>query len=374
MDYETIIRYIILIGIVQGLLFNFFVFIKRKKFDNSLMYLNTVVLCLSLNNLREFVFDGDYFTSIFTYFYLSIPWHFLVVPMFYAFLIYYLKINDKLTSYLKFTYLIFIIESIVRISLILFVENFEVIFNEYMIIEEMFNAIYAIFIFYHIIKLMFLDINSIEKIASFDNLQWIRNILKFGMVLMVFWIIALTYYYFTRSAWVYDPLKISYSVLIYWLGYQGLIHSKVLNDRISLRKDLEYGTKNLNIKANSIRIKESNISDEKYRKEFLKIENYIIEQNRFLDPLISQEKLAEELKISVSQFSKLINVYSTNNFSDFINSLRIEQAKKLLSNDEFSAYTIVAIGLECGFNSKSTFYSAFKKFTSETPTAFRDKF
>jgi AraC-like DNA-binding protein len=68
------------------------------------------------------------------------------------------------------------------------------------------------------------------------------------------------------------------------------------------------------------------------------------------------------------------NSYSSYNFSDFINSLRVEQAKKFLSDNEFSQYTIVAIGLECGFNSKSTFYSAFKNFTSETPTTYRAQF
>ena len=86
------------------------------------------------------------------------------------------------------------------------------------------------------------------------------------------------------------------------------------------------------------------------------------------------ETITSELGLSKSHFSKLINTYSDFNFSDFINSLRVEQAKKFLSNNEFSAYTIVAIGLECGFNSKSTFYSAFKKFTSETPTSFRSQF
>jgi AraC-like DNA-binding protein len=86
------------------------------------------------------------------------------------------------------------------------------------------------------------------------------------------------------------------------------------------------------------------------------------------------ESVASDLGMSKSYFSKLVNSYSSYNFSDFINSLRVEQAKKFLSDDEFSQYTIVAIGLECGFNSKSTFYSAFKKFTSETPTSYREQF
>ncbi|WP_116039107.1 AraC family transcriptional regulator [Seonamhaeicola aphaedonensis] len=52
----------------------------------------------------------------------------------------------------------------------------------------------------------------------------------------------------------------------------------------------------------------------------------------------------------------------------------VEQAKKFLSNDEFSEYANVAIGLECGFNFKSIFYAAFKKFTSKTPIVFREEY
>jgi len=66
-----------------------------------------------------------------------------------------------------------------------------------------------------------------------------------------------------------------------------------------------------------------------------------------------------------------MNAHAGSNFPDYINKYRVKEAKKLLGDNNFSAYTIVAIGLECGFNSKSTFYYAFKKFTGLTPTAYR---
>jgi AraC-like DNA-binding protein len=112
----------------------------------------------------------------------------------------------------------------------------------------------------------------------------------------------------------------------------------------------------------------------KHDKDFKRIKDHIIENKLYLDPLLGADAITEELRISKSYMSKLINSYSQYNFSDFINSLRIEQAKKFLSNEEFSQYTNVSVGLECGFNSKSTFYSAFRKFTSQTPTEFKEKF
>jgi len=372
MNFDSIIKFIILIGIIQGLIFNLFLFFSRRKFDISIKYLNIVVLCLSLNNVREFVFEGDYFNDAFIYFYLSFPWHFLVVPMFYAFLIYYLRVSHKLPNYLKLTYSIFVIETLIRINIIVFSNNLEGLFADYVILEEMINAVYSIFIFYKIIKLIFFDENVLEGIYKFDNIRWIKNILKFGFFLMVLWVFAVIYYSFTRNAVVYDPLKVLYSILIYWLGYQSLIHSKILNDRIFLRDYIENSMVDLDKNFERTVLNERNKFEEKHKITFQNIENYIIDKHRYLDPLFSLERLSEEQNISVSVLSKIINNYSSYNFSDYVNSLRIEQAKKLLNDNTFDQYTIVAIGLESGFNSKSTFYTAFKKFTSQTPSEYRE--
>ena len=143
--------------------------------------------------------------------------------------------------------------------------------------------------------------------------------------------------------------------------------------------ELIQGTQKIKIPGIGVDLesKDIDLSDdffnEKHQADFEKIKNYIVKQKLYLNPLLSMESTALELGMSKSYFSKLINSYSDYNFSDFINSLRVKQAKKFLSDDEFSEYTIVAIGLECGFNSKSTFYSAFKKFTSKTPSAYRSQ-
>lgn len=84
--------------------------------------------------------------------------------------------------------------------------------------------------------------------------------------------------------------------------------------------------------------------------------------------------LAQELGLSTSHLSNLINTYSYYNFSDYINQLRVEYAKQLLIDKQYKQYTIIAIGLESGFNSKSTFYTAFKKFTGQTPAEYRQQY
>ena len=118
----------------------------------------------------------------------------------------------------------------------------------------------------------------------------------------------------------------------------------------------------------------SNNQSEKQKKLFKKINKYILEQKKYLDPYISLESLSEELNMSSGHLSNLINNNSKRHFSDYINDLRVKQVKKIIKDEEYANYTMVAIGLESGFNSKSTFYSAFKKFTNLSPTQFRKQF
>jgi AraC-like DNA-binding protein len=196
-----------------------------------------------------------------------------------------------------------------------------------------------------------------------------------GVFVIIFWAVAVIIKSVTGDETAYIPLRLSTSVLLYWIGYQGFYKYNIVQDRISLRQALtsESTVISSNFKEKTVKGIDE-FYNEKHQREFDSIKNHIINDKLYLNPLLSQDVITTDLRMSKSHFSKLINSYSSHNFSDFINSLRIEQAKKFLSNDEFSEYTIVAIGLECGFNSKSTFYSAFKKFTSETPSSFRAQF
>jgi AraC-like DNA-binding protein len=92
----------------------------------------------------------------------------------------------------------------------------------------------------------------------------------------------------------------------------------------------------------------------------------------FLDSMLTLDKLAEEMKLSKSHLSRIINSELGIGFRDYLNSLRLEEAKLHLLNPEFASYTLVAIGLEAGFNSKTTFNTVFKKITTMTPSEYRN--
>lgn len=104
--------------------------------------------------------------------------------------------------------------------------------------------------------------------------------------------------------------------------------------------------------------------------EYLKrISDYLLSDKAYTDPLLSQEKLSKKIKIQKNLISQVINESTGLNFNDYINKLRIDFAKKLFFSEKDK--NILEIAYMSGFNSKTTFNNAFKKFTNKTPTEFR---
>ncbi|MEM8846028.1 MAG: AraC family transcriptional regulator [Bacteroidota bacterium] len=103
---------------------------------------------------------------------------------------------------------------------------------------------------------------------------------------------------------------------------------------------------------------------------FDSIEALVIEKSYFESPSASLKDLAHQLNTNTNQLSKTINVHTGGNFNDYINQKRINEAKNRLLDKDFGHLTVEAIGNSVGFNSKSAFYTAFKKFTNTSPSAF----
>ncbi|MEW8398601.1 MAG: helix-turn-helix domain-containing protein, partial [Candidatus Thiodiazotropha sp.] len=77
-----------------------------------------------------------------------------------------------------------------------------------------------------------------------------------------------------------------------------------------------------------------------------------------------------QLRISSNYLSQVINERAGQHFFDFVNRYRVEEAKLALAGSTGRG-NILAIALDAGFNSKSAFYTAFKRHTGQTPTQYR---
>jgi AraC-like DNA-binding protein len=90
------------------------------------------------------------------------------------------------------------------------------------------------------------------------------------------------------------------------------------------------------------------------------------------EPELTLRGLAEKLETPTYLLSQAINEGLQKTFYDLVNGYRVEEAKRLLLDSRNRNYTILSVGFEAGFNSKTTFNTVFKKFTGLTPTEFRD--
>jgi len=107
--------------------------------------------------------------------------------------------------------------------------------------------------------------------------------------------------------------------------------------------------------------------------EIVLLKKHMKSAEPFLDPSLSIYDLANQISIPTKELSVLINHSLKQHFFDFVNEYRIKKAKEILKDPDKKEFTILEILYEVGFNSKSSFNTAFKKYTNQTPTQYRSK-
>jgi AraC-like DNA-binding protein len=112
----------------------------------------------------------------------------------------------------------------------------------------------------------------------------------------------------------------------------------------------------------------STLSEEESKKFHEKISNFMESEKPYLDPNLSINDLSDKLDLNVRILSQVINNTLRLRFFDFVNKYRIRDAKVLLEDPPDPKITILEIMYQVGFNSKSSFNTAFKKFTGTTPS------
>lgn len=117
-------------------------------------------------------------------------------------------------------------------------------------------------------------------------------------------------------------------------------------------------------------VEQKGIKDDVAKQILKKIEEEIVIKKAYIGSNINLNDVADMLQTNRSYISKLINSVYEKNFNDYINELRIKEACNIICNNTKPSFTIDHLYSEVGFASKSTFYSAFKKYTGVTPAIF----
>lgn len=114
--------------------------------------------------------------------------------------------------------------------------------------------------------------------------------------------------------------------------------------------------------------------DEKMLKELkTKVENYYLSEKPYLDSDFTIDDLSLALSISKHHLSQVFSRSFNESFYHYTNRCRVNEVIEMLNHPEYKNFSILRLGFEAGFNSKTAFNRAFKYITSMTPSQYREK-
>ncbi len=186
---------------------------------------------------------------------------------------------------------------------------------------------------------------------GYTNIRWL-TVLWYGMVLILtFATLFLILLFFTE---IYrrhmDYLYvIPSSILIYAVSYK--LFGKELQKPESVSKYQKSGLKS----AEALAYKE-------------RLHQVIREEKLYLKNGLKLKDLSERLSISTHQLSEVLNQHMQTTFFDLINGYRVQEAKQKIKEE--NQFTLLHIAHESGFNNKTSFVNAFKRFEGKTPSQY----
>jgi AraC-like DNA-binding protein len=103
-----------------------------------------------------------------------------------------------------------------------------------------------------------------------------------------------------------------------------------------------------------------------------KIHVMLVEEKRFLESNLRVADIARELDVPEYRIRAImLNHFNAKNFNHYVNHMRVEYAKAILSAPDKRDWPILVVGIESGFASVAPFTRAFKEFSGCTPGQYR---
>jgi len=201
------------------------------------------------------------------------------------------------------------------------------------------------------------------------TIRWLTQFLSLFSLIYIF---ALTRTLYTFSDYeqietiVTLVMMLSIFTNICWILWQALNHPQLF---VGINSKIEVLSDESNIEDKT----QNPVDDSQVTSENLiaTLENYMRVNKPFLDPSLSINSLAKQIEIPSNELSMLINRKIGQHFFDFVNAHRIDFAADMLSDKNNQKKTVMEILYDAGFNSKSSFNTAFKKHKLVTPSQYR---
>lgn len=200
---------------------------------------------------------------------------------------------------------------------------------------------------------------------EYKTLKWIMLIIYVFLGFHVLWIMEDIIGF--QNDRIADYFALLSSLLtffmIFWIGHFGFSQQESFQKKLFIENSPKDKLP-----------KELPIIENKDEEAFKQICSEILEKRIFINPKLNLRLLAQELDLNEKELSRIINQQSETNFYQLINRFRVDEFKKLLHSPEAQKLSIIGMAEESGFNSKSTFYAAFKSIEGLTPKQYEQEF
>ncbi len=205
---------------------------------------------------------------------------------------------------------------------------------------------------------------SIRKVASSTSiidLRWLTYFLYALTVTLLLWLNLAVFN--IESLYPFTPVL--YLAITYFLAHFSLHQTEIYAfNKSELTQVIEI----IQEPESPVSEKQKRLSDSQITVLKDKLDRVMQQEKAYLDNELNLLQLASQMEITSHELSYLINEGFGENFFQFVNRYRVEEAKKLLASEKSQHLNMLGIAYQAGFNSKTTFNTTFKKLTGQSPS------
>lgn len=237
-----------------------------------------------------------------------------------------------------------------------------------------FQILVYVFVCYRILTKHNKNLELLTANTQKINLNWVKLFLLILILPILFWINDA----FSIIPFLVELNAFVYSISILFLGFYAMKQTAIFPFENEDLEEISEVIKETDARPIETKIQSSEnktpkpkrLNDEDVSELSAQLDSLMKDDKIFLDNEINLASVAEKLGISIHDTSYLINEVTGNNFYNFINRHRVEEAKRLLISPKSKNLNMLGIAFESGFNSKTTFNTAFKKWVGVSPTEY----
>jgi len=372
---------IIFLGVCQGLFLSWFFITSTQSTRKANLFQGLLLLSISLAIFEEWLNNTGFIVKVLWLTNFSEPLNFAFLPLFYFYIRSSLNPDERKKVWIHFIPVLFWMFYMV----FPFIQPDEFKYNSYVetkhpewdyleavvkisydplglraYVNQLSLVQFVAYLGASIVILMKRFRSLKQPLFKTDNelLIILRNTTLHFILIIVIWIA--TKIYFGLQSDVGNYLVASYvSFMIYATSYQVMNRSDYFKTHSSF------------FSFPVSKYQKSSLSEEEKEMILKKISKEMEANRYFTNNLASLSGLAKQVNESSHHVSQVINEKLNKNFFDLLAAYRVEYAKKLISDDKEMKLTVEELAEQVGYNSKSSFNIAFKKYTSQTPSEYR---